>query len=156
MGLAPAVGEFELANGLGIPAVETKRHIARELPQREGREGQGEEAARILVDRPRTLLHHDIVKVGGEIGERELARAHILAQLHDLVPGFPGEPLRHLDLSFGEFRGESRNIGQEEKIKTLNPGRDHRDHPFCDLEYSTRDEVYITSTTHTEQAGMTA
>ncbi len=98
MGLAPSVGELKLPDGLGIPAGETKRHIARKFTQREGREGEREETARILVDRSRALLHHDIVKVGGEVGERKLTRAHILAQFHNLVPGSPGQFLRHLDL----------------------------------------------------------
>ena len=37
MGLAPAVRELELADGLGIPADETERHVACELAQGEGR-----------------------------------------------------------------------------------------------------------------------
>ena len=99
MGLAPAVGKLQLADGLGVPAGEAKRHIARELAQGEGRKGQREETARILVDRSRAFLHHDVVEVGGEVGERKLARAHVFAQLHDLVPGSPGELLRHFGLA---------------------------------------------------------
>ena len=79
MGLAPAVGELELADGLGIPAGEAERHVARELTQREGRKGQREETARVLVDRSRAILHDNVVEVGGEVGERELARAHVFA-----------------------------------------------------------------------------
>ena len=109
MGLAPAVGELELADGLGVPAGEAERHVARKLAQGEGRKGQREETARVLVDRSRAFLHDDVVKIGGEVGERELARAHVLAQLHDLVPGSPGEGLRHI---------RSRSMESEDDFET--------------------------------------
>ena len=90
VGLAAAVGQFELPHRLRVSSRETQHDVPGELAQREGRVGQGEEPGGILVYRPRAPLHHHVVQVGGEVGQRQLAGAHVLAQLHDAVPGGPG------------------------------------------------------------------
>ncbi len=90
VGLAPAVGQLKLAHRFVVPAGEAQGDVARQVAQRDGGIGEGEERAWVLVDWPR-LAHDDVVEVGGEDGERELAGAHVLAQLDDLVPGGPGE-----------------------------------------------------------------
>ena len=99
MGLAPAIGKLKLADGLGVLAGEAERHIAREFPQRKGRIGQSEEPAGVFIDRTRAFLDRHVVEVGGEVGKRELARAHVFAQFHDVVPGCPREGLRHVGLA---------------------------------------------------------
>ena len=115
MGLASAIGQFELADGLGVLAGEAKRHVAREVPQRNGGKGKGEEPVRVLIDRPRAFLHRHVVQVGGEVGEREFARAHVLAQFRDFVPRCPGNLLGHIVLARRNQANASRRRARASK-----------------------------------------
>ena len=66
VGLATAVSQLELAHGLVVPARQAEHHIADQPAQVVGREGEGEELLRVLVDRPFAAAHDDLIQVGGE------------------------------------------------------------------------------------------
>ena len=90
VGLAAAVGQFQLADGLVVLAREAVDHVLGQLAEVVGREGQREELGGGAVD-GRAPVHHHVVEVGGELREGQLARADVGAELDDLVPGLPGE-----------------------------------------------------------------
>ena len=122
VGLAAAVGQLELPHRLRVPARETQHDVPRELAQRERRIGEREKPGGVLVYRPRASLHHHVVQVGGEVGQRQLAGAHVLAQFHDAVPGGPGELLRHLPISFVDARfGFRRSSCLELQCRKVEP-----------------------------------
>jgi hypothetical protein len=51
VGLAAAIGEFELAHGLVVPARHAQHYVPQQLSQVVRREGKGEELPGVLIDR---------------------------------------------------------------------------------------------------------
>ena len=90
MGLAAAVRQLELPDGLVVLACQPQDDIPHETPQVVRGKGEREELLRLLVHRPLAALHHDLVEVGGKHVERQLPGPQILAELHRHVPGCPG------------------------------------------------------------------
>src|SRR5206468_3770522 len=88
MRLAPAVGEFELANSLIALPCQAHDHVLSQLAQVEGRVSEREKLTRLLVDRPR-FPHHHVVQVSSKNGERELSRFEIIPDLQDFMPRRP-------------------------------------------------------------------
>ena len=88
--LAAAVVDGKLAVRLVAAAGEPVADVLDQLPEVQGGEGEGEKLVGLLVHRPLSLLHDNVVQVGGEDGQGQLPRLQVVAQLHDLVPGFPG------------------------------------------------------------------
>ena len=90
VGLAATIVDGELAIRLVALPRQADTDVLDQLAQIVGRVGEREELCRVLVHRPPAFLHDHVVQVGGEYGQRQLARPQVVAQLHDLVPGFPG------------------------------------------------------------------
>ena len=90
MGLAAAVGQFQLPHRLVVLAGQPQHHVPRQFAQVVGRVGQGEKLARVFVQRALAALHQHFVEIGGELVERQFAGAQVVAQGDDVVPGFPG------------------------------------------------------------------
>ena len=87
--LAPAVGEFELANGFIMLACQPGDDVPGQLSQVKRGIGEREELLRILIHR--TCLSHDyVVEISSKDRQRQLPRLHILTELHDLMPRRPG------------------------------------------------------------------
>ena len=106
MGFAAAVvdGEFSI-RFVGLTG-QAETHIFDQFPQVEGGEGEGEEFVGVFVNWSLALLHDHVVQVSGKYGQREFACLQVVAQLHDLVPGFIGEFSRHIKPRSGDlYRG---------------------------------------------------
>ena len=88
MGLAPSVVDREFPIRLVALAGQTQSYVSDQGAQVIGRIGQGKEFGRMLVDRSLAFLHDHVVQVSGKYGQREFTRLQVIAQLHDLVPGF--------------------------------------------------------------------
>ena len=86
MGLAAAVGQLELPHRLGAPPGEPFRHVLDQLAQGGGGKGQGEEARGVLVNGPPALAEGDLVQVGGELRQGELAAPQLLLEAEDPMP----------------------------------------------------------------------
>ena len=97
MRLAAAVGQLQLPHRLVASPREPRRHITDELPQRVRGIGQGEELLRLLVHRPLAPPERDLMQIGGELRQRQFARAQFVLQPDDFVPRFrtlPGHRFR--------------------------------------------------------------
>ena len=90
--LAAAVGQLQLPHGLVASPREPRRHITGEIPQRVRWIGQGEELVRLLVHRPLAPCERDLMQIGGELRQRQFARAQLVLQPDDLVPGLGAWP----------------------------------------------------------------
>ena len=86
MGLAAAVGQLELPHRLGAPSREPFRHVLDQLAQGRGGKGQGEEARGVLVDGPPALAEGDLVQVGGELRQGELAAPQLVLEAEHPMP----------------------------------------------------------------------
>ena len=73
VGLATTVGHLELADRLGAPASEPGGDVPDEVPEGVGGVGEREELRRVLVDGAASGPGDDLVEVGGELGQGELA-----------------------------------------------------------------------------------
>ena len=99
MRLAAAVGQLQLPYRFVAPTREPRRHITDELSQRVRGIGQGEELVRLFVHRPLAPPERDLMQVGGELRQRQFARAQLVLQPDDFVPGFgtwPGHQVSDL------------------------------------------------------------
>ena len=96
MGFAAAVvdGEFSI-RFVGLTG-QAETHIFDQFPQVVGGEGEGEEFVGVFVNWSLALLHDHVVQISGKYGQREFACLQVVAQLHDLVPGFIGGSSRHI------------------------------------------------------------
>ena len=96
MGFTAAVvdGEFSICF-VGLTS-QAETHIFDQFPQVVGGEGEGEEFVGVFVNGSLALLHDHVIQVSGKYGQREFAGLQVVAQLHDLVPGFMGEFSRHV------------------------------------------------------------
>ena len=86
MGLAAAVGHLELADRLGALAGEPGGNVLDEVPEGVGGVREREELRRVLVDGAASGPGEDLVEIGGELGEGELAGAEFGLEADDLVP----------------------------------------------------------------------
>jgi hypothetical protein len=92
------IGRFEVAESLEVELLETGEYVALGAPApMPEKETALEKAIKLIPtllgvapDRALAALHEDLVEVGGEHVERELARLQVVPQPHDFVPGFPG------------------------------------------------------------------
>ena len=87
VGLAAAVGEFQLPDRPVGLAGEAKCHVLDQLAERRRREGEVEELGRVLVDGTLSPRQRDLVKIGGELGQRELAAAEFVLEADEGGPG---------------------------------------------------------------------
>ena len=87
VGLAAAVGQFELPHRLVALPREPAGDVLHQLPQRVGRIGEGEEPRRVFVDGALPARQRHLVQVGGELGQRQLPRPQFFLQPHDFMPG---------------------------------------------------------------------
>src|SRR6266566_10105705 len=90
MRFAAAVSEGKLADGLVIFASEPERHLAHEVAEIVGWVRESKKLLGLFVNRPLARLHHDFVKVGGELLQRKFTRCEVGAEGYDFVPRFPG------------------------------------------------------------------
>jgi len=104
VGLSPAVGKLQLADGLVVLAGEAQHDVPDQAPEVEGGKREGEKVYRILVNLPFSPLHHDIVEIGRKQMQRQIARAEIVAELHHFMPGLPGELSHGFHLLFTLFQ----------------------------------------------------
>ena len=86
--LATTIGHLKLSDGLVVVARQPLDHILGQFAQVVGRVGQGEELGGFLIDLPR-LVHHHVVQIRREDGERKLTRLEIVSYLYDLMPRRP-------------------------------------------------------------------
>src|SRR3989304_4231556 len=89
MRLAPAVREPELTHGFLILAGEAADDVTGQVEERRRRVRESKELLRVLVDAPPAAFERDVVEVGGELVERELAGPEVIAQADNLVPRGP-------------------------------------------------------------------
>ena len=86
VGLAAAVGQLQLPYRLGAPAGESFRHVLHKLAQGVGGIREREESRGVFIDRPCAPTEGDLVEVGRELGEGELAASQLVLEADDAVP----------------------------------------------------------------------
>ena len=86
VGLAAAVGQLQLPDRLGAPPGKSFRHVLDELAQGVGGKRERKESRRVFIDGPCALSEGDLVEIGGELREGELAASKLLLEADDAVP----------------------------------------------------------------------
>ena len=86
MGLSAAIGQLELPHRLGALPVESLRHVLDELAQGRRCKGQGKEPLGVLIDGPPAFGEGDLVEIGSELRQGQLAASQLVLEAHDLMP----------------------------------------------------------------------
>ena len=116
VGLAAAVGQFELPYRLVALPREPSGDVLHQLAQGVGRIGEGEELLRLLVHRATALPEGHLVQVGGEFRERQRTGTQLFLEADDTGPGRGLVLLRHQCASGGGFRDVSSG-GREADLR---------------------------------------
>ena len=95
MRLAAAVGEIQLPHRLVALARQPPHHVPRQVAQVVGWVGEREEFLRVFVNRALAFFQDDLIQIGGEHRQRQLARFQFITKLDHFVPRFPFWCWRH-------------------------------------------------------------